>query len=74
LTPFAAAAVAAWAAYEGRGVPFVSGLFALLCLGLLAYGWIRAGRVRDDSLRDAGVSTLVFPPESKFEQSVLPRR
>lgn len=45
----------------------------LLCAGVIGFLWIRGRRGKGDLLRDAGVSTLVFPPESKFQQSVLPR-
>ena len=69
-----AAAGAAWGAYELRGSVVASALLGTLCVGLLAWGSIRAGRGRSDVLHDAGVSTLVFPPESRFEQSVLPPR
>lgn len=52
----------------------LTGLLALLGA---AFGggflWFRARRERDNVLPDAGVSTLVFPPESKFHASALPR-
>lgn len=46
---------------------------SLLCVGIIGFFWIRGRRGRGDLLPDAGVSTLVFPPESKFQPSVLPR-
>jgi hypothetical protein len=73
---FAAVAAAAWGAYEVRGRPLASALLVLVCLGLVGFGWLKAGAGKGgaDDLQDAGVSTLVFPPESKFHESVLPRR
>ncbi|WP_427913371.1 hypothetical protein ACPWT1_22595 [Ramlibacter sp. MMS24-I3-19] len=51
----------------------ISTLLALLSATVGGLVWIRARRDRDDVLPDAGVSTLVFPPESKFQPSELPR-
>ena len=48
-------------------------LLILFCVCIVALLWIRGRRGRGDLLPDAGVSTLVFPPESKFQASVLPR-
>jgi hypothetical protein len=48
-------------------------LFAFLA-GLFGFIWFRGRRNRACLLPDAGVSTLVFPPESKFQPSVLPRQ
>ncbi|TFZ02659.1 hypothetical protein EZ313_15490 [Ramlibacter henchirensis] len=70
----AAAAGAALGAYASRGTPLASAMLALLCAGLLGLLWSRAGRGRDDDLHDPGISTLVFPPESRFDQPVLPPR
>jgi len=42
-------------------------------VGIVGFIWLRGRRSRADLLPDAGVSTLVFPPESKFQPSVLPR-
>lgn len=72
LATVAAASALAWAAYEGRAMLLAGALLALLCGGLFL--WMKAGRGRDDTLHDPAVSTLVFPPESKFQQSVLPPR
>lgn len=47
-------------------------LLTLLVASIVGVLWLRARRGRDDVLPDAGVSTLVFPPESKFQPSVLP--
>ena len=53
----------------------LTGLLALICAG---FGggvlWFRGRRSRDNELPDAGVSTLVFPPESRFPASVSSRR
>ena len=51
----------------------ITASLSLLCAGIIGFFWIRGRRGRGDLLPDAGVSTLVFPPESKFQQSVLPR-
>jgi hypothetical protein len=45
-----------------------------LCAGVAGFFWLKGRRDRRDALPDAGVSTLVFPPESKFQPSVLPRQ
>ena len=74
LASLAAAAGAAWGAYANRGTPLAFALLALVCAGLIGFAWVRAGRGRVDGLHDPAVSTLVFPPESKFQQSVLPKR
>lgn len=70
----AAAAAAGWGAYESRGTPLVSALLALACAGFVGFAWVKASRRKSDFLHDPAVSTLVFPPESKFPQSVLPKR
>jgi hypothetical protein len=70
----AAAAGAAWGAFAHRGTPLTFALLALVCAGLIGFACARALRGRTDALHDPAVSTLVFPPESKFQQSVLPRR
>jgi hypothetical protein len=46
--------------------------FALLCASVIGFFWVRGRRGRDHVLPDPRVSTLVFPPESKFRPSVLP--
>jgi hypothetical protein len=50
----------------------IASLFAFLA-GILGFIWFRGRRSSGDLLPDAGISTLVFPPESKFRPSVLPR-
>jgi hypothetical protein len=50
-----------------------AGFLILLGAGF-GFFWIRGRQGRGRSLPDAGVSTLVFPPESKFQPSVLPRQ
>jgi len=50
----------------------IASLFVLFT-GIFGFLWFRGRRSRGDLLPDAGVSTLVFPPESKFPPSVLPR-
>jgi hypothetical protein len=67
------AAAMAWGAFEHRAAPLISAVLALLCGGLAALVW-RAGKGKKDTLHDPAISTLVFPPESKFEASALPRR
>lgn len=70
-----AAAATGAGAYLSRGAPIVSGLFVLASVSLITYGWVRARRARNsDVLSDPAMSTLVFPPESKFQPSVLPRQ
>jgi hypothetical protein len=46
-------------------------LLTLLCV--VGFLWIRGRRVGNEVLPDAQISTLVFPPESKFQSSVMPR-
>ncbi len=48
----------------------------LIVMGAAGVGffWIRGRRGRGDLLPDTRVSTLVFPPESKFQPSVFPRQ
>lgn len=55
-------------------MPLTSVSLALLCAGLVGLGWVSARKARADALHDPTVSTLVFPPESKFRNSVQPRR
>lgn len=50
----------------------LTGLLAVLCAAFGGVRWARRRRRADNVLPDAGVSTLVFPPESKFQASVLP--
>ena len=52
---------------------FVTGVVVVLCVCILGFLWMRGSRGRVDSLRDAGVSTLVFPPQPKFQASGFPR-
>jgi hypothetical protein len=47
-------------------------LLGLLC-GIVGVLWMRAGRREGEVVHDPAVSTLVFPPESKFQHSVMPR-
>ena len=71
----AAAAAVVWVAFEHRGWPLAAALLALLGGTTIGILWLRAGRRRDGGeLHDPAISTLVFPPESKFQQSVLPPR
>jgi hypothetical protein len=71
---FAAAFGAAAAAYASRGTILSSGAFVLLCAVFMGLGLRSGGKARADGLSDPSISTLVFPPESKFQPSVLPRR
>lgn len=73
-TSFAAAVAAAGAAYGSRGTILFSAVFALLCAVFLGLGWRSGGKARGNGLNDPSISTLVFPPESKFQPSVLPPR
>ncbi len=70
----AASGVAAFAAFANRGSLLVAGLLGVLALGLVKLAAASFGEDRSSALHDPGVSTLVFPPESRFEQSVLPKR
>ena len=69
----ALAAAVAWAAYERSGALLAGAWLALVGLGWVGYAWISAARRRADVLHDPAVSTLVFPPESKFQSSVMQR-
>ena len=60
-------------AYLSRGFPLVSGLLALAGVCLLALAWLHGRKRQSDVLSDPAMSTLVFPPESKFQASGLPR-
>jgi hypothetical protein len=60
------AAAAGWGAYASRSMPLASALLALLCAGLVAASWRSARRDRQAHLHDPAISTLVFPPESRF--------
>jgi membrane protein implicated in regulation of membrane protease activity len=71
---FAAAFAAAAAAYASRGTILSCGCFVVLCAVFMGLGWRSSGKVTRDGLRDPSISTLVFPPESKFQPSVLPPR
>jgi hypothetical protein len=67
---FAAAFVAAGVAYASRDTPLILGLLALLSTALIGLGWRAGGRARADGLNESSISTLVFPPESKFQASL----
>jgi len=68
-----AAAAVAWGAFEHRAAPLIWAVLALLCAGLI--GLVRRARQgKQDTLHDPAISTLVFPPESKFQPSALPKR
>lgn len=71
--------------YGPGAVPYAESMFAnqvtlliagvlVLAAGGVSYLWIRRRRRAGDLLHDAGVSTLVFPPEAKFQPSGLPRQ
>jgi hypothetical protein len=70
----AAAIGAAGLAYASRGAILTCGLFAVLCTVLIGLLWRHHRSGRNSRLNDPGISTLVFPPESKFQHSVHPRR
>jgi hypothetical protein len=63
----------AWAAYRSGGALLAGAWLALFCVGLIGFFWIRASRRNADVFHDPAVSTLVFPPESKFQSSVMQR-
>jgi uncharacterized membrane protein YjjB (DUF3815 family) len=63
----------AWAAYKSGGALLAGAWLALFCVGLIGAFWIHAYRKSADVFHDPAVSTLVFPPESKFQSSVMPR-
>ena len=69
----ALAASVLWAAYEGGGVLLAGACLALLLFALMGLRWIGAARRRGEVLHDPAISTLVFPPESKFQSSVIQR-
>lgn len=50
----------------------ITSLLAVLGAGVGGVLWMKGRRGSETVLPDAGVSTLVFPPESKFQASVLP--
>lgn len=70
----AVAAAVAWAAYKSGGALLAGVSFVLVMAGFFGLSRLGASRRGDDVLHDPAVSTLVFPPESKFQQSVLPPR
>jgi hypothetical protein len=45
----------------------------VLCVGV-AFRFFKRRRDGDLMLHDSAISTLVFPPASKFQSSVLPRQ
>jgi hypothetical protein len=67
-------------------VPYAAGMFSsqvtLLAAGFLLvigaggfwFFWVRRRGAKGELLPDARVSTLVFPPESKFQASAFPRQ
>jgi hypothetical protein len=60
------------ATYASRAILIAVVVVGLLVSACLVARRIHAGRKQGTLLHDPGVSTLVFPPESKFRQSVLP--
>jgi hypothetical protein len=74
LIGIAAAFLASWVAYSKLGPLAGAGLLALLGVAAVGFSRLKAGRARGASLDDPAISTLVFPPESKFQPSVLPPR
>lgn len=63
-----AAAAAAMAAYVLRAMPLACAPLALLCIAMLVSIWRTVARSSEDTLHDPAISTLVFPPESRFRQ------
>lgn len=63
----ALAAAVAWAAYKTGGGLLLCAWLALLGVGLIGFIRISASRKVPDAFYDPAVSTLVFPPESKFQ-------
>jgi hypothetical protein len=70
---FAAALAILVAAYTRGGLLPACGALAVIAGGVLGVRWMRADRARADVLHDPAVSTLVFPPESRFQHAVRPR-
>ena len=70
----ALAVLVAWGAYTRAGLLLASALVALFCFGAMAFARISAARRKGDIVHDPAISTLVFPPESKFQSSVMQRR
>lgn len=64
----AGAAAAGAGAYATRDMPLVVSVLALLCAWLGGVFWVRVRRRSQSQvqLHDPAISTLVFPPESKF--------
>lgn len=61
------AAAAGLGAYAARAMPLVVSVLVLLSVSLAGVFWIRARRSSRSQLHDPAISTLVFPPESKFD-------
>jgi hypothetical protein len=70
----ASAALLGLAAYATRAEPLACAVLLFLSAGAALLGLMARGRARHEGLHDPSVSTLVFPPESRFPQSVLPDR
>jgi hypothetical protein len=54
------------ATYASRSILLAAALVALVCGGAVGVQRLRARRQKRTLLHDPGVSTLVFPPESRF--------
>ncbi|MEJ7932313.1 hypothetical protein WG922_20235 [Ramlibacter sp. AN1015] len=68
----ALAVLAAVGAYDSRESVLSSFSFALACAVCLVMALReKAGKRKADVLHDPALSTLVFPPESKFEESAF---
>jgi hypothetical protein len=74
LAAFGVAAAVAWVTYDSAGMLLGGAVLAVLCVAFIGLFWMGGSRRGADVLHDPAVSTLVFPPESKFQQSVLPPR
>jgi hypothetical protein len=69
-----AAAGLALAAFVTRSSLLVAATFGVLALAMIGLASISLREGRRAELQDSGVSTLVFPPESNFRPSSLPKR
>ena len=71
LVTCAAAAAAAWGAYDSRATPMISASLVVISVALAMLAWRLSGKRADaDIFQDLSVSTLVFPPEARPKRSM----